>query len=235
MNGGGPPGGFRPPPELGGGPPGGFNPPPELGRRAPGQRYTGPGLAQGERERGLFGVADELAAQRQAMARDYLARVQAGQSAALAQQQLGAGAMQQQQIAAGVRGPLAQRAAMYGQSRAAGDLIAQQAMARAQEEQVAQALWQQTYGAGAQQQLAQAQQGLQGYGISLQMEVARRQQAAAAEQQEAEFLRGIIGASVGAAGAGAAMSDRRLKTEIRRPRTAAGQELLRALMEVDHA
>lgn len=232
MNGGGPPG-FewqvpgRPwqtitPTGAQGGPPG---PPPP-----PGSAYTAPGIATGERQRGLWSEADRIAAQRQAAAQSYLARVQAGQRAAQAQQQLGLGGIQQQQMAAGVRGPLAQRAAMYGQGRAAGDLIAQQAMAAAQEEQAAQALLQETYGAGAQQRLSQAQQLLQGYGIAQQLAVERQRQAAAAAQAEQQFLQQAIGASVGAAGAGAAMSDRRLKQGVRRPRTAAEQELYQALM-----
>lgn len=237
MNGGGPPAfGWqvpgRPwqtitPTGVQGGAPG--NPPP------PGSAYTAPGTAYGEISRGLWSEADRIAAQRQAEAQRYLARVQAGQSAALAQQQLAGGGLQQQAMAAGVRGPLAQRAAMHGQSRAAGDMLAQAAMGRAQEEQAAQALLQQTYGAGAQQSLQQAQQQLQSYGVGQQLAQQRQQAAAAAAQQEAEMLKGIIGASVGAAGAGAAMSDRRLKQDIRRPRTAAEQELLRALMEIDHA
>lgn len=183
---------------------------------------------------GLYAEADIIAAQRQAMAQQYLARVQAGQRAALAQQQLGLGGLQQQQMAAGVRGPLGQRAAMYGQSRAAGDMIAQQALAAAQEEQAAQALLQQTYGAGAQQKIGQAQQQLQAYGMGQEQAVARQQQAAAAQAAEDQYIKGIIGASLGAAAAGMAASDRRLKEDVRRPRTAAERELLEALMGGDH-
>lgn len=230
MNGGGPPYRFLPQqPQSMVGPPVTAPPP------VPGQDWTAPGIAYGERARGLWSEADAIAAQRQAAAQQYLARVQAGQRAALAQQQLGLGGMQQQQMAAGVRGPLAQRAAMYGQSRAAGDMIAQQALVAAQEEQAAQALLQQTYGAGAQQRMQQAQQQLQSYGIGQQMAVERAKQAQAAAQAEQQQLQQIIGASIGAASTGAAMSDRRLKRNVRRPRTAAQEELLRALMEVDDA
>lgn len=212
-----------------------YGPPP-----VPGQAYTGPSAAAGpysptgERMAGLWSEADLIAAQRQAMAQQYLARVQAGQRAALAQQQLGLGGLQQQQMAAGVRGPLGQRAAMYGQSRAAGDMIAQQALAAAQEEQAAQALLQQTYGAGAQQKIGQAQQQLQSYGMGQEMAVARQQQAAAAQQAEDEYIKGIIGASFGGAASAMAASDRRLKQDVRRPRTAAERELLEALMGGDH-
>lgn len=181
----------------------------------------------------LLEEANRIQQQREAAAQQYLARVKAGQRAALAQQQLGLGGMQQQQMAAGARGPLAQRAAMYGQSRAAGDMIAQQALAAAQEEQAAQALLQQTYGAGAQQQLAQAQQGLQQYGIAQQTALNRQKEVAAREAAEDELIQQVVGASIGSAATAATMSDRRLKQNVRRPRTAAAQELLRALMEVD--
>lgn len=196
----------------------------------PGTRWTDPGIAFGERQRGFWSEADAIAAQRQAGAQQYLARVQAGQRAAQAQQQLGLGGLQQQQMAAGARGPLGQRAAMYGQSRVAGDLIAQQALAAAQEEQAAQALLQQTYGAGAQQRMAQAQQQLQGYGIAQQLAAERRKRAAAAAAAEQELIGNVVGASLGGAAAAAAMSDRRLKQDVRRPRSALERELLEALM-----
>jgi hypothetical protein len=229
MNGGGPPGWQVPgQPWLTVTPQGivGTAPPP-----IPGQQWTQPGLAYGEREQGFWSTADQLQAQRQAAAQQYLARVQGGQRAALAQQQLGLGGMQQQQMFAGARGPLAQRAAMYGQSRAAGDMIAQQALAAAQEEQAAQALLQQTYGAGAQQKAQQAQQQVRGWGMAQQIEADRAKAAAAKQQAEADMIAKVTGGAISAAAAGATISDRRLKTNVRRPRTAAEEELLRALME----
>jgi hypothetical protein len=194
-----------------------------------------PGTPAGEQKQALWAGADALQAQRQAAAADYLARVQAGQRASLAQQQLGLGGLQQQQMATVARGPLAQRAAMYGQARAGGELIAQQAQRAAQEAMAARALQQETYGAGAAQSMQQAQQALQGYGISREAEAAARAAHAAKAAGEEAMMQQIVMGSVGAAGGAMAMSDRRLKQGVRRPRTAAEQELYRALRRAqDH-
>jgi hypothetical protein len=124
-----------------------------------------------------------------------------------------------------------QRAAMYGQARASDEMLAQLAQRRAQEQLAAQAMLQQTYGAEATQRMAQAQQLLQGYGMSREMAARRKQQAAAAEAAEQQMIQQVAMASIGAAGGAMAASDRNLKREIRRPRTAWEQELYRALRE----
>lgn len=190
---------------------------------------AGSGALAGEQQQALWAEAERIQARRQAAAADYFARVQAGQRASLAEQQLGLGGIQQQQMAAGVRGPLAQRAAMYGQGRAGGDLIGQQAQRAAQETMAARALQQETYGAGAAQGLQQAQQALQQYGIGREAEAAARAAHAAKAAGEEQAMQSLLMGAVGSAGAGMAMSDRRLKTGVRRPRTAYEQELYQAL------
>lgn len=208
---------------------------PQYPARRPAQP-TEPGLPDpfptqvyGEQERALRGLANEALARRQQRALDYLARVRAGQSAALAQQQLAGGRLQQQQMAAAARGPLTQRAAMYGQARAADRQLGQAALQRAQEQQVAEAMLQQVYGAQAAQRLQQAQLDLQGYGIARQQAVARQEKAAAEAAAEEQMIQQVVGASLGAAAGGMAMSDRRLKHDAQRPRTAWEQELYQAL------
>jgi hypothetical protein len=187
------------------------------------------GVPFGEQQRAIWSEADRIQQQRQALAADYLARVQAGQRASLAEQQLGLGGLQQQQMAAAARGPLAQRAAMYGQGRAGGELIAQRAQQAAQEAMAARAMQQQAIGAGAAQGMAQAQQQLQGYGIAQQARVAREQAAAAEAAAEDEMIKQVTMGAIGAAGGAMAMSDRRVKREVRRPRSAHEQELYEAL------
>lgn len=188
-----------------------------------------PGTPAGEQKHALWAGADALQAQRQAAAGDYLARVQAGQRASLAQQQLGLGGIQQQQMSTVARGPLAQRAALFGQARASDEMIGQQAQRAAQEAMAARALQQETYGAGAAQSMQQAQQALQGYGIAREAEAAARAAHAAKAQGEEAMMQQVLMASVGAGSSAMAMSDRRLKTAVKRPRTALEQELYQAL------
>jgi hypothetical protein len=197
-------------------------PPQQPGLTAPGQSY-------GEQSRALWSAADELQRQRQQQAAAHLQRVRAGQSAALAGQQLAGGGLQQQQMAARARGPLMQRAAIYGQARAADEMLAQAAQRRAQEQLAAQALLQETYGAEAAQRMAQAQQLLQSYGMSREQAAARQAAAAQAEAAEQQMIQNLAMGAIGAGSSAMAASDRRLKQGIRRPRSVWEQELYQAL------
>ena len=190
---------------------------------------TGPGQATGEQIQALDAAANEALRQRQLQAAAYLARVQGGQSAALAGQQLGAGGLQQQQMAAGVRGPLMQRAAMYGQARAADQMLAQAAQRRAQEELAAQAMLQQSYGAEAAERMRQAQLQLQSYGMAKELQAQQQKEAQEAAAAEEQMIQQVIGASIGSAAGGMAYSDHRLKRDVQRPRSAYEQELYEAL------
>jgi hypothetical protein len=203
-------------------------PPPLVGGYPAGDP-TAPGVSTGEQMRGQYLAADEAQRLRQQQAAAYLQRVRGGQSAAFAGQQLGLGGLQQQQMAAAARSPLAQRAALYGQARASDEMLAQVAQRRAQEQQAALAMLQQTYGAEAAQRMTQAQQQLQSYGMGREMAVGRKQAAAEAAAAEQAMLERAIMASIGAAGGAMAASDRRLKRGIRRPPSAWEQELYQAL------
>lgn len=208
------------------------------------QQMASPGLgapvggelpASGPTPAGSVAQLQELAArqamERRASAAGYLGRVVGGESVALPQQQLALGGLLQQQTAAGVAGPLAQRAAMYGQARAADQMLAQAARQRAQEQMAAQAMLQQAYGAEGAQRMQAAQQLTQVYGIARQEQVAREQRFAQEAAAEEAFIRQAIGLGLSAAAAPAAMmSDRALKTDVRRPRTAQEEALYKALM-----
>lgn len=185
--------------------------------------------ATASRTQQQYQAAAEIQAQREAAAAGYLGRVQAGQRAALAEQQLGLGGLTEQQMAMGARGPLAQRAALYGQSRAAGEMIGQRAQQAAAEEMAAQAMLQQTYGAGAAQTMQQAQQQLQGYGMARQAAAAKAQRAEAEAEADKALIQQAAMGAIGAAGGAMAASDRQLKMGVRRPRTGAEAELYEAL------
>jgi hypothetical protein len=168
--------------------------------------------------------------QRLASAQEYAERVRAGQSAAAAQQALGLGGIQQQAMAAGVGRPLAARAAMYGQARAADQEIARQAGQRAREVQAAEAMRQEALGAGRQQYMSEAEQMLQLYGIQQERRLREAGEAQAEAQAGEAETQQAIGTAVGAAGMlAAAASDRRLKMRIHNPGSSQEQRLLKAL------